>query len=137
MTFAVGDNVTCPLHGATLVEQIETGEGPGVEREHVAIRYEDLHLTLRVPCDQATDAGLRQVIAGLEGDDVLHVLCRRNVRQPSNWSRRYKYHTEMLRSGDIYQLTEVLGNLAQQQRAKALSAAERADARYGPATAGP
>ena len=125
MTFAVGDKVTYPFHGATLVEQIETREVLGIRREYLVLRYEDIRLTLRLPCDQATEAGLRQVIAGLEVNDVLDVLRRRNVRLPSNWSRRYKNHAEMLRSGDVYQLAEVLRNLAQQQQAKNLSAAER------------
>jgi CarD family transcriptional regulator len=125
MAFAIGDKVTYPYHGATLVEQIETREVLGTSREYLVLRYNDPRLTLRVPCDQATDAGLRQVIAGLEVDDVLNVLRRQNVRLPSNWSRRFKNHTEMLRSGDIYQLAEVLRNLAQQQRAKNLSAAEK------------
>lgn len=125
MTFAVGDKVTYPFHGATLIEQIETRDVLGTRREYLVLRYDELRLTLRVPCDQASDAGLRQVIEELEVDDVLNVLRRRDVRLPSNWSRRYKNHTEMLRSGDIYQLAEVLRNLAQQQRAKNLSTAEK------------
>ena len=125
MTFAVGDKVTYPFHGATLIERIETRDILGVRRDYLVLRYEDLRMTLRVPCDQASGAGLRQVIEEPEVDDVLSVLRRRDVRLPSNWSRRYKNHSEMLRSGDIYQLAEVLRNLAQQQRAKTLSAAEK------------
>lgn len=125
MPFAVGDKVTYPYHGATLIQRIETREVLGEKREYLVLRYEDLSLTLRVPTDQADTAGLRDVIAELEVDDVLAVLRKRDVRLPSNWSRRYKNHAEMLRSGDIYQLAEVVRNLAQQQRTKNLSTAEK------------
>jgi CarD family transcriptional regulator len=31
------------------------------------------------------------------------------VREPSNWSRRFKNHQEKLKSGDVYQVAEVVG----------------------------
>ena len=44
---------------------------------------------------------------------------------PTNWSRRYKNHAEKLRSGDIYQVAEVVRNLAVHERAKGLSDGEK------------
>lgn len=125
MSFAVGDKVVYPHHGATQIEQVETVEVLGAEREYLVLRYEDAHLTLRVPAEQASTVGLREVIGDDEVDDVLAVMRRRDVRMPSNWSRRYKNHAEMLKSGDVYQLAEVVRNLSQRQRDKALSAGEK------------
>lgn len=125
MPFAVGDKVVYPHHGATLIDRVETIEVLGAEREYLVLRYEDAQLTLRVPSDEASTVGLREVIDDVEVDDVLAVLRRRDVRMPSNWSRRYKNHAEMLKSGDVYQLAEVVRNLAQRQRDKALSAGEK------------
>lgn len=125
MPFAVGDKVVYPHHGATQIDQVETVEVLGAEREYLVLRYEDVHLTLRVPSDEASAVGLREVIGNDEVEDVLAVMRRRDVRMPSNWSRRYKNHAEMLKSGDVYQLAEVVRNLSQRQRDKALSAAEK------------
>ena len=125
MPFAVGDKVVYPHHGATQLEQVETVEVLGAEREYLVLHYEESHLTLRVPSEQASTVGLREVIADDEVDDVLAVMRRRDVRMPSNWSRRYKNHAEMLKSGDVYQLAEVVRNLSQRQRDKALSAGEK------------
>lgn len=125
MPFAAGDKVAYPYHGATLIERVETVEMLGAEREYLVLRYDDLHLTLRVPSDQASSVGLREVIDDVEVEDVLAVLGRQDVRLPSNWSRRYKNHVEMLKSGDVYQLAEVVRNLSHRQRDKALSAAEK------------
>jgi CarD family transcriptional regulator, regulator of rRNA transcription len=125
MSFAVGDKVVYPHHGATVIERIETIEVLGTAREYLVLRYDDADLTLRVPREQASKVGLREVIGGVEVDDVFAVLRRRDVRMPSNWSRRFKNHTEMLKSADIYQVAEVVRNLSQRQAGKALSVGEK------------
>jgi CarD family transcriptional regulator len=125
MSFAVGDKVVYPSHGATVIEQIEMVEVLGTAREYLVLRFDDVDLTLRVPSEQARTVGLREVIGDGECDDVFAVLRRKDVRMPSNWSRRFKNHTEMLKSGDVYQLAEVVRNLSQRQADKALSAGEK------------
>jgi CarD family transcriptional regulator, regulator of rRNA transcription len=125
MSFAVGDKVVYPHHGATVIERVETIEVLGTMREYLVLRFDDADLTLRVPSEQAGTVGLREVIGEVEADDVFAVLRRRDVRMPSNWSRRFKNHTEMLKSGDVYQLAEVVRNLSQRQADKALSAGEK------------
>lgn len=125
MSFLVGDKVVYPHHGATVVKEVELREEEGVAREYLVLRYDDISLTLRIPADSARSVGLREVIGTVEVEEVMDVLRRRDVRMPSNWSRRFKNHAEMLKSGDVYQLAEVVRNLSQRQRDKALSAAER------------
>lgn len=44
---------------------------------------------------------------------------------PTNWSRRYKNHVEKLKSGDIYQVAEVVRNLSLRDKDKGLSAGEK------------
>ena len=44
---------------------------------------------------------------------------------PTNWSRRYKNHVEKLKSGDIYQVAEVVRNLSIREADKGLSAGEK------------
>ena len=125
MTFVVGDKVVYPHHGATVVAAIETREVLGVKREYLVLHFADVNMTLRVPSDEAATVGLRDVIDSAEVDDVLAVLRRRNVRMPSNWSRRFKNHAELLKSGDVYQVAEVVRNLSQRKREKAISAGEQ------------
>ena len=125
MSFAVGDKVVYPQHGATVIEDIETLDAFGTAREYLVLRFADGDLTLRVPSEQAVAVGLRQIISPGELDDVLDVLRRRDVRMPANWSRRFKNHTDMLRSGDVYQLAEVVRNLSRRNADKALSAGEQ------------
>ena len=44
---------------------------------------------------------------------------------PTNWSRRFKANYEKLKSGDIFQVAEVVRNLALREREKGLSAGEK------------
>ena len=44
---------------------------------------------------------------------------------PTNWSRRFKNHVEKLKSGDIYQVAEVVRNLSIRENDKGLSAGEK------------
>jgi CarD family transcriptional regulator len=43
----------------------------------------------------------------------------------ANWSRRFKNNIEKLRSGDIYQVAEVVRNLSIRERERGLSAGEK------------
>jgi CarD family transcriptional regulator len=56
---------------------------------------------------------------------VFAVLRKKEARMPTNWSRRYKNHSEKLRSGDIYQVAEVVRNLSIRDKDKGLSAGEK------------
>jgi CarD family transcriptional regulator len=60
-----------------------------------------------------------------ELEDLVAVLSKADPRVPSNWSRRFKNHQEKLKSGDVYQVAEVVRNLAARNRDASLSAAER------------
>ncbi|MEI2421381.1 hypothetical protein V6O07_13995, partial [Arthrospira platensis SPKY2] len=60
-----------------------------------------------------------------ELEDLVSVLAKPDPRVPSNWSRRFKNHQEKLKSGDVYQVAEVVRNLAARNRDASLSAAER------------
>ena len=68
---------------------------------------------------------MRPQTSGDGVDDLFDVLRKRDVREPSNWSRRFKNHQEKLKSGDVYQVAEVVRNLALRDRDKGLSAGEK------------
>ena len=67
----------------------------------------------------------RPPVSADELEDLVAVLAKPDPRVPSNWSRRFKNHQEKLKSGDVYQVAEVVRNLAARNRDASLSAAER------------
>ena len=126
MTFKAGDRVVYPHHGAAIIEKKETKEVFGEKTEYLVIKMAHGEMTLSVPVDKAEEVGMRWPISGEDVEDLFEVLQRRDVREPANWSRRFKNHQEKLKSGDVYQVAEVVRNLALRDRDKGLSAGEKA-----------
>ena len=125
MTFDVGDKVVYPHHGAAVIEKREKKNAFGEEREYLVLRLAYGDLTLMVPCDNTDEVGLREVINDEEVEEVFAVLRKKEARMPTNWSRRFKNHVEKLKSGDIYQVAEVVRNLSLRENEKGLSAGEK------------
>ena len=124
-TFDVGDKVVYPHHGAAVIEKREKREAFGEKREYLVLKVAYGDLTLMVPADNTDEVGLREVINDEEVEEVFAVLRKKEARMPTNWSRRYKNHVEKLKSGDIYQVAEVVRNLSIRDKDKGLSAGEK------------
>ncbi len=125
MAYKAGDRVVYPHHGAAIIEKKETKEVFGEKTEYLVLRMAHGEMMLSVPVDKAEEVGMRWPISGEDVEDLFEVLQRRDVREPANWSRRFKNHQEKLKSGDVYQVAEVVRNLALRDREKGLSAGEK------------
>ena len=125
MSFNVGDRVVYPHHGAAVVEKKEMKEAFGEKTEYLVLKMAHGDMTLSVPSEKAEEVGMRWPISTEDVEDLFEVLAKRDVREPANWSRRFKNHQEKLKSGDVYQVAEVVRNLALREQAKGLSAGEK------------
>ncbi len=125
MSFDVGDKVVYPHHGAAVIERREMKVAFGEEKEYLVLRLAYGDLMLSVPTDNTDEVGLRDVINEEEVEEVFAVLRKKEARMPTNWSRRFKNHVEKLKSGDIYQVAEVVRNLSFREKDKGLSAGEK------------
>ena len=125
MAFDVGDTVVYPQHGAATIERREMKFAFGEEKEYLVLRLAHSDLVLSVPAANAEEVGLREVIGMDEVEDVFVLLRKKEARMPTNWSRRYKNHVEKLKSGDVYQVAEVVRNLSLRDKEKGLSAGEK------------
>jgi CarD family transcriptional regulator len=124
--FRVGDKVVYPHHGAAVIEGIQEREVEGDTRKYWVLRLAYGDLTLMVPMDGADEVGLRGVVPKDEVEQVFQVLrSKKQAPASSNWSRRFKNHVEKLKSGDIYQVAEVVRNLSIRDHQKGLSAGEK------------
>ncbi|MGH2691099.1 MAG: CarD family transcriptional regulator [Actinomycetota bacterium] len=123
--FRKGDKVIYPHHGAAVIESVTIREFLGEKKKYLVLRLAYGDLTLMVPVDNTEEVGLREVVSRREVKKVLDVLREDESRMPSNWSRRYKTNIEKIRSGDVYQVAEVVRNLAIREGEKGLSAGEK------------
>ncbi len=123
--FELGDNVVYPHHGAGQVLKKEKRKMFGEEREYLTIKILHNDMTVMVPCENAGVAGLRRVIDEETVQKVLAVLQDDVSEMPKNWNRRFKHNRDKIKTGDIYELAEVVRNLAIREHQKGLSTGEK------------
>ena len=123
--FECGDNVVYPHHGAGKVLKKESRVMFGQERVYLEIKILHNDMTVMVPSENATKAGLRRVIDEDTVKKVLGVLGDEVSEMPKNWNRRFKHNRDKIKTGDIYELAEVVRNLAVREHQKGLSTGEK------------
>ncbi|MBA3551753.1 MAG: CarD family transcriptional regulator [Actinobacteria bacterium] len=123
--FHKGDRVVYPHHGAAVIEDLQEREISGQTKTYFVLRLAQGDLTLMVPVDNSQQVGLREICSKREVKKVFDLLREEETHMPTNWSRRFKTNVEKLRSGDIFQVAEVVRNLSVRERDKGLSAGEK------------
>src|ERR671922_2431742 len=123
--YKVGDHVVYPHHGAGKVLKKEVKEVLGEKREYLTIKILHNDMTVMVPSENAGKAGLRRVIDEETVKKVLAVLTADCSEMPKNWNRRFKHNRDKIKTGDIYELAEVVRNLALRESEKGLSTGEK------------
>ena len=123
--FEIGDSVVYPHHGAGKVLRKELKEVLGEKREYLTIKILHNDMTVMVPTENAALAGLRRVIDEVTVKKVLAVLQDECSEMPKNWNRRFKHNRDKIKTGDIYELAEVVRNLAIREAQKGLSTGEK------------
>jgi len=97
----------------------------GEEREYLTIKILHNNMTVMVPCCNAGKAGLRRICDEEAIEKVMAVLQDDLSEMPKNWNRRFKHNRDKIKTGDIYELAEVVRNLAIREFDKGLSTGEK------------
>src|SRR5438270_9756568 len=82
-------------------------------------------MPVMVPTENAAIARLRRVIEEETVKKVQAVLQDECSEMPKNWNRRFKHNRDKIKTGDIYELAEVVRNLAIRESEKGLSTGEK------------
>jgi CarD family transcriptional regulator len=123
--YKVGDKVVYPHHGAGTVVKRETREVLGQKREYLTIQILHNDMTVNVPAENAEKVGLRKVIDEVMVEKVLKALTASGTNMPKNWNRRFKHNRDKMKTGDIFELAEVVRNLSLRDHEKGLSTGEK------------
>ena len=123
--YKVGDKVVYPHHGAGTVVKKEAREVLGEKREYLTIQILHNDMTVNVPAENAEAVGLRKVINEDTVKEVVKALTGNGTTMPKNWNRRFKHNRDKMKTGDIFELAEVVRNLSLRDRDKGLSTGEK------------
>ena len=122
-TFAEGDRVVYPNHGAGCISGVEEKTILGEVRRYYVVYLPDSELTVSIPAEG--DTGLRACADAESVEEALAVLGGEVTEMPSNWNHRLKHNQGKIKSGEIHQVAEVVRNLSRFNSANGLSTGER------------
>lgn len=113
------------MHGAGVIESVEEREILGEIRRYYVMRMPIGEMKVMVPISNVNDIGLRKVIDEDGVSKVLTILQDKNSPMSANWNRRYRSNMEKIKSGNVFELAEVVRNLWARDKEKGLSTGEK------------
>lgn len=122
---SVGDKVVYPMHGAGVIEAVEEHEVLGERQNYYILTMPYGGMRVMIPLKNADSVGLREVITEPEVPKVIDILRTAPIQSNANWNRRFNCHLSKIKSGNIYEVAEVVRSLMIQDKAKKLSTGER------------
>ena len=122
--FNVGDKIVYPMHGAGTIDAIEQKDILGEKREYYIIKMPG-EVKVMVPTSKAEQIGVRNIINKDEASKVLEVLEANETEMSNNWNKRYQDNMVKMKSGNIYEVADVVRNLSYKQKEKGLSTGEK------------
>ena len=123
--FEIGDNIVYPNHGAGTIVDLEIKEVMGEEKEYFVMKLPIGDMKVMIPKDNVEEIGLRNVIDEEMVESVYKVLAGEQSEMSQNWNRRYRANTEKIKTGDIFEVAEVVRNLTIRDIVKGLSTGEK------------
>lgn len=123
--FKVGDKIVYPMHGAGVIEAIEFKELMGSDKEFYILKLPIKNMKVMIPTDNAENLGVRRVVDKGVFNEVIDLLSQNKEIMPDNWNRRYRANLEKVKTGDIFEVAQVVRNLEILDREKGLSTGER------------
>ncbi|NAZ35498.1 CarD family transcriptional regulator [Rubellimicrobium sp. CFH 75288] len=121
--FRPNDYVVYPAHGVGRIVSIEEQEVAGFKLELFVISFEKDKMTLRVPTNKATEAGLRALATPDVVAQAMKTLRGKAKIKKAMWSRRAQEYEQKINSGDLVAIAEVVRDLhrADDQREQSYS----------------
>jgi CarD family transcriptional regulator len=123
--FKVGDKVVYPNHGVGVIEELVQTQAGGIDQAFYRLRIVANGSTVLVPTANTRQVGLRKVLTRKDVEKVFKVLRNGEIAITSDWKGRFQEHSDKMRSGDIYEVAQVLKSLSLLSKSKNLSYRER------------
>ena len=122
--FKVGDKIVYPMHGAGVIETIEERSILDEKQSYYIIRMPG-EVKVMVPTAKAEEIGVRNIIDKETAGKVINVLEQDSTEMSMKWNKRYRDNVEKMKSGDIFEVADIVRNLSFKQKDKGLSTTEK------------
>ena len=123
--YNIGDKIVHPMHGAGVIERMETRIVDGSEKEYYVMRMPACGMMVMVPEENAVAIGVRPVVSRSAALELIGEIRGLRVDMDNNWSRRYRENMDRLKSGELIKVVYVIKGLTLRERLRNLSTGER------------
>ncbi len=122
--FNIGDYIVYPMHGAGTIDAIEEKDILGQRQAYYIIKMPG-EVKVMIPTAQADKVGIRSIIDKTQANKVFDILSEDETQADMNWNKRYRENMDKMKTGDIYEVADVVRNLSFKQKEKGLSTGEK------------
>lgn len=122
--FKVGDKIVYPMHGAGIIETIEERAVLDEKQAYYIIKMPG-EVKVMVPTAKAEEIGVRSIIDRETAGKVIHVLEQDCTEMSMKWNKRYRDNVEKMKSGNVFEVADIVRNLSFKQKDKGLSTTEK------------
>jgi CarD family transcriptional regulator len=123
--FRIGQKVVYPNHGIGTIEQIEQKQIGATLLPFYTLRLAANNSLVLVPVPNAIEVGLRVPISSGECELLLKTLADDFSSPANDWKDRFKDFSDRMRTGDIFEVANVLKHLTYLSHTKPLSFREQ------------
>lgn len=123
--YNVGDKIVYPMHGAGVIESIEEKEILGQRQSYYVMKMPIGDMKVMIPTHNVRDIGIRGVITDHDVDKVFDILSDQKSHANANWNKRYRENMTKIKSGNIFEVADVVRSLMIREKDKGLSTGER------------
>lgn len=123
--YKIGDKIVYAAHGAGTIIEIEEIEILDHVETYYILQLPINNIKISVPQSELNTGKIRPIISKEEGKRVIDILKSKKTEMSNNWGKRYRDNLELLKSGNIFEVAEIVRNLTILDSEKTLSASEK------------
>ncbi len=123
--FKKGDKVSHPIFGVGNILKIEEKNVLEKSEKYYILDLSINHMTLMIPVRKAKEIGLRKIISKEKIPEVLEVLSSDMDEMDQDYKTRIKSQMEMVDSGNLKKVAQVVKNYNRRKKTDVLSATEK------------
>ncbi len=123
--FKIGDKVAHPIFGVGNIANIEEKHILDKDEKYYILDLYTNQMTLMIPIRRAKDIGLRKIISKDKLPEVLDILGYEMDKMEQDYKSRIKRQMEMVDSGNLKKVAQVVRNYNRRKKTETLSATEK------------
>ncbi len=109
--YTAGDSVVIPPYGVGVVSGISTRQIANSSFSYYQVEFPNTTSKAFVPIDAPSTTGMRHALTALEMPEICARLTKGQVNLPRQWSARHRRVTEILSSGEPFEIASLTAEL--------------------------